>query len=157
VPTSTAPPRTGTTPGHPPDVTTPPASASTTSPASPYAIDVGDCFGTVDGTGAGGEVDAVQIVPCEVPHLYEAFHEAEVPVPEQVPFPGEEVMLEVATEECTGDAFAAFVGTPYDRATELAVQPLVPTAQSWAGGDRTITCALAPADGLARAGSVAGR
>lgn len=139
----------GTTPGSAPPVTTPSA-------GSPYEVDVGECFGTPAGLPPDGELDEVAIVPCDQPHLYEAYHESELPVGLAEPYPGGEGMQAIAADVCTGEAFREFIGATYAAATSFEVQPLVPTAESWIGGDRAVTCAVTPADGLARAGSSRG-
>jgi hypothetical protein len=100
-------------------------------------IQVGDCFDDPDETGVVYNLDAV---PCSQPHDNEVF--ASVPLAGVwLEYPGQSVVDGYAYEQCSGDVFDEFVGTPYFDSS-LDVFTLTPTQESWDQGDREIICAL---------------
>lgn len=112
------------------------------------AADVGRCV-DLDGAGAS----ALAPVACAEPHdaeLYEVFDLGGGP---DARYPGQRSVVAEAEARC-GERFAEHVGRPYAD-SDLDVALLVPTARTWALGDRTVLCLVEdPAAPLV--GSVAG-
>ncbi|MGH9135725.1 MAG: septum formation family protein [Acidimicrobiales bacterium] len=121
--------------------TTSAVSTTTTTMARPLP-DLGDCFNTA----APEQFATAEVVPCDQPHLYEIFHELEMDGADGVPYPGDAAAL-AAAEACIGQPFTEFVGAPYDEVTTIDVIQLHPTAETWAQGERTISCIVTPVDG----------
>lgn len=117
------------------------STAATTSAEAPATADVdvfdltvGDCM--VEDLGMGDSVEGDQLtVDCADPHLAEAYAAKDV---EGRTFPGEAEVSDAADEFCA-EAFDSFVGIDYND-SELEISMLMPTAQSWRGGDREILC-----------------
>src|SRR4051812_9798718 len=106
-----------------------------------FQVKTGDCI--IDG--AEGTVTDVPTVSCSKPHNFEVFRTVRVV---ETSYPGDKALTAEATKACTKDAFTAFVGKKFDD-SELNVNDYRPTAESWASGDRTIDCLIAPAEGMA--------
>lgn len=98
-----------------------------------YTVDglaVGDCF-SLD------EAGAVVATACSQPHEFEVYHRFPWTGGEAYPGPDD---LFAADDTCF-DAFEAYVGVDYwDSA--LFSDTVAPSESAWAGGDRTISCAL---------------
>lgn len=111
-----------------------------------FALKVGDC----KMASATGEIQDVDVVPCEEPHDEEVYHE----------FPMEdgefsEEAVDAATEGCIGDAYTTFVGVAWD-ASALDVYPITPTKRTWDElDDRIIQCVISDPAGPVT-GSLAG-
>ncbi|GLJ60158.1 MULTISPECIES: septum formation family protein [Microbacterium] len=100
-----------------------------------FSLEVGDCTGAT----AEGEVTDIEVVPCDEPHDSEVYHEFEM---EDGEWPGEAAVDTAAEEGCTGEAFEAFIGLPYDQ-SELYVTYLTPLEDTWSDpsvADRLIQC-----------------
>lgn len=126
----------------PPATTVATASASP-SPSAPAAaqLQVGDCTGDVDLTGAS--IAGVEPVPCTGPHSYEVH--ARVPVTGEA-FPGVDALATRAKADCSA-SFTAYVGVeqPYSRFSSAF---LAADEAAWAVPEyRVITCLLGSADG----------
>jgi len=113
-------------------------------------IDVGDCFGIPGATatptpGQNEEVFGVDVVPCDVPHMYElidvVFHEAK----SDAEFPGTDALFEYGTQPCLED-FEEIVGTPFLE-SELDLLVITPLAEGWRLGDRDLDCVAMRLDG----------
>ncbi|WP_060916115.1 septum formation family protein [Microbacterium oleivorans] len=125
---------------------------------------IGDCFDDPNeydgGEGEGEGAWTMLLIPCEEPHWYELyakgdlgrshFPEAMSPTAE---FPGDEAVSDAAEEICY-DAFADYVGGSYEDST-LEYWYYLPTAESWAHGDRMARCVIGLEEGTI-AGSAAG-
>lgn len=101
-----------------------------------FDLAVGDCFD--DGDMPIGEVEEVGDVPmveCSEPHDNEVYAVVTVDGEE---FPGEQAIQDTADEMCL-DAFDGFVGLDYETSA-LDFGWLVPTADTWADGDRVVAC-----------------
>ena len=107
-------------------------------------IAVGDCFDDPDET----IVSELEIIDCDQPHDNEVFANLQVEEPD---FPGEGVLSSFAIDVCLAP-FEAYVGESYAD-SPLDYWYLTPTAESWAAGDRAITCVLYNADLTKRTGS----
>ncbi len=103
---------------------------------SVFQLEIGQCVNSETGE---GEVSSVPIVECSEPHQAEIYALPQLPDGE---FPGDEAVTETAQEECTGDVFTDYVGLPFER-SEFEVTFLLPSAETWADGDREIACLIA--------------
>jgi hypothetical protein len=110
-----------------------------------YALQVGDCIQLPD----ADTVISVEGVPCAEPHDAQVFAEFVLPDGD---FPGLDAVELAAGEGCY-QRWPAAVGTAYesDPASDFTV--LTPTAESWAEGDREVTCLLVPLDVARMVGS----
>lgn len=97
------------------------------------SLPVGVCLDDVP----GGFISSANIADCAVPHTYEVF--GSFPLPEGA-FPGDDAVASAAEQGCDA-AFPAFVGIPFDQSA-LGYQYVAPTADTWAEGDREISCLL---------------
>lgn len=109
---------------------------------SVFGLAAGDCLTTFD-----QDASWFEVIPCEQPH------EAEVFVADVQPesgFPGEAELDARSDELCFGQPFETFVGRDYASSSVFSIVS-VPTAETWAQGDRTINCILT--DDLVRSSS----
>ncbi|MEX8057278.1 septum formation family protein [Microbacterium sp. 16-032] len=98
-----------------------------------YTLPVGACLDNVP----GGFISSSNLVDCAVPHTYEVFSSFLLP---EGTFPGDDAIATAAQEGCDA-AFPSFVGIPFDQSA-LNYQFVAPTEDTWAGGDREISCLL---------------
>ena len=119
------------------------ASSCTLEPStSVYNVKAGDCFDDPPSLEMGDEeVTDLPTIDCAGPHDNEVFGTFEV---EDGPYPGEEA-LDDAAAACL-PLFEDYVGAPLDDVPELDIFWIIPLADSWEGGDRTVTCALFDSD-----------
>lgn len=99
----------------------------------------------------GGSVAGIDEVPCDGPRDVEAFYAAEF---RDEAFPGEEYLADAADHTCR-EAFVVYVGTTVD-ASRHALDWLVPSAHTWAAGDREAVCLVVSADGSPLTGTIKG-
>lgn len=94
---------------------------------------VGDCFDV-----RKDEPDLRDsLVSCGDEHDDEVYAEFDLPDSD---YPGDAAMLDVARAGCI-ERFASFVGVPYE-ASVLEVTTYQPSAQTWADGERRVTCVV---------------
>jgi hypothetical protein len=117
--------------------------------ASAMDITVGDCL---DDATAGSTTATATIVPCSGPHDSEAY--ADITLTGSA-YPGLDAVQAQAQTGCQGDAFADFIGIASDDST-LQVSYYYPTEDSWAGGDRTVTCTVFAVDASGKAARTTG-
>jgi hypothetical protein len=101
--------------------------------ADVFALRVGDCMNTVEEE----LVSEVPVVPCAEPHDDEVYFDFLLDDGE---YPGDDAVLEVADTGCLPE-FEAFVGLAYDSST-LDFYAYRPSEESWATGDRTVSCVI---------------
>jgi hypothetical protein len=99
----------------------------------------------------GGFVTGWDEVECDGPRDVEAFFSAEF---RDEAFPGDSYLAGAAAHTC-GEAFVVYVGTTVD-ASQHALDWLVPSAQTWADGDREAVCLVVSEDGAPLTGMVKG-
>ncbi|MCC6225471.1 MAG: septum formation family protein [Microthrixaceae bacterium] len=103
---------------------------------------------------------AVLAIPCEEPHRNEIFdrisYRAEdgKPAPRGALFPGEAVVRTMAEQACYS-RFQTWMGIAWTE-SDFDIETWFPSAASWAGGDRTITCTAMEFRGRPTEGSVRG-
>jgi hypothetical protein len=113
----------------------PSGTPTATAKVSAFDIRVGDCL---DDATVGTATATTQIVPCTGPHDSEAFAEFTVTGDK---YPGDDKLQAQAQSDCGGTAFAQFVGIASSD-SNLQVSYYLPTSDTWAGGDRKITCTI---------------
>jgi hypothetical protein len=100
-----------------------------------FSIAVGDC---IDDPGMT-DVSDITILPCTLPHIFEAFASTRMPDGE---YPGDAAANTAASEFCSRE-FTAFVGLEYD-ASALEMLFFYPVEESWTTEeDREILCFVA--------------
>lgn len=95
---------------------------------------VGDCFDLKDP--AAEEFEKVTALPCGQEHEYELFFRGSMPAGD---YPSDATFGSYVETNCL-PAFETYLGTPYE-SSEYDIFWLVPTADGWRGGDRSIQCA----------------
>jgi len=144
--------------------TTAKSTTTTTDPKAPPAgavakglnsLQDGQCFLPVKGNDAA-EDRAVWVVECSDPHLYELYARLKYSGPGagSSGFPGATTVQNWAEQNCF-NKFESYVGVPWTR-SDLEIQTWWPSIQSWGKPDRTVLCAVTPADGGLTTGSKAG-
>jgi Septum formation len=98
---------------------------------------VGDCLNLDESTSD----EADPRVPCEQEHDGEVYAVHQLPDGE---FPGDDAAATSADELCVG-SFPQFVGMAYEDSA-LDFTWGVPTAETWAGGDREVVCVVVDPD-----------
>ncbi|WP_282859770.1 septum formation family protein [Pseudoclavibacter helvolus] len=108
---------------------------------------VGDCFDLESGA------DDAELFPsCDTLHTYEAYHSEDMTGGDT--FPGDSA-VDTALEDICSAAFTGFIGAePF--LTSWNYTGIVPSAESWAGGDREVLCIVTPVDGQPTAGTAEG-
>ncbi|PPF47070.1 hypothetical protein C5B85_02005 [Pseudoclavibacter sp. AY1F1] len=108
---------------------------------------VGDCFDLESGA------DDAELFPnCDTLHTYEAYHSEDMTGGDT--FPGDSA-IDTALEDICSAAFTGFIGAE-PLLTSWNYTGIVPSAESWAGGDREVLCIVTPVDGQPTAGSAEG-
>ena len=100
-----------------------------------FDVGVGECF--VEGV-------PFRVVNCNSTHDGEVFAEYEIPNAASSAYPGDEAVADVAWRECKR-RFEGYVGVRL-RFSELSVSYVYPSPESWAAGERTISCIAALRD-----------
>jgi hypothetical protein len=112
-------------------------------------VEVGACTNE-DLSGSVGEIDTVD---CDESHTLEVFAVFDLDGDE---YPGDEEIITMASEGCTGDRFEDYVGVPYQQ-SEVFAGWLPPSEATWNDADdRTVICFAGNQDGSPREGSVKG-
>lgn len=98
-----------------------------------FSLKVGDC----KMSSATGEIQDVDVVPCEESHDEEVYYEFKMDDGEF-----SEEAVDAATQECVGEAYTTFVGVAWDDSA-LDVYPITPTQRTWDElNDRVIQCVI---------------
>ena len=104
-----------------------------------FSLQVGDCLEDLD-SDSGVDEDGVTwvsqgiAVPCSEPHVYEVFS--------QLFFNGldRKEIEEITFDECLKD-FESYVGVPFEESV-FYITGLFPSLESYATGDREVTCMI---------------
>lgn len=91
----------------------------------------------IDGTVPTSTAGVVK-ADCDDPHVGEVY--AQQDLDNQVLFPGAR-MSQFTAAVCTGEAFENYIGYPFDSSI-FDVITYAPSKESWATGDRTVTCVV---------------
>jgi hypothetical protein len=103
--------------------------------ADAFTIAVGDCLN--DASIQNEEVTTIPLVTCDKPHDTEVVASVLI---DDGDFPGDDAVASRADDECLA-AFEDYVGLAYED-SDYDFAYYVPTAESWAGGDREILCTV---------------
>lgn len=108
-----------------------------------FDLEVGDCFGDPGAAATPSlardeEVHSVEVVPCDVTHMYELIDVVVHEAPSGANFPGSDALFEYGARPCAED-FEEIVGTPFLR-SELDVVVIAPLDRSWSLGNRDLEC-----------------
>lgn len=112
-------------------------------------LELGQCITQAAGE---GQVQSLETVDCAAPHVGEVYSLPQVPDGD---FPGEQPLQSQAEQVCAGQEFQNYVGLDY-QSSEFAITYLVPSADTWANGDREIVCILTTQDSSTLTGSQRG-
>lgn len=105
--------------------------------ASAHVLVVGECFNnTVTTTVVGDELVDVPRENCTLDHDNEVIASVQL---DGEKFPGDDAMIMAGFENCLPE-FEDFIGVGFEQAGTLAYDFFVPSADSWALGDREILC-----------------
>jgi hypothetical protein len=111
---------------------------------------VGQCF---DEPGSAVDITTVVKHACTEAHDAEVFQVVEYDAGDTYPI--STTVDSFVNDRCI-PAFEAYVGKPYDAATDLSVGYFYPDTTGWSRGDRTFTCYIDRADGSQMTTSVKG-
>lgn len=110
------------------------ATTEDTEAADETATDVPEGIDGTVPTSTAGVVKA----DCDDPHVGEVY--AQQDLDNQVLFPGSR-MSQFTAAVCTGETFEDYIGYPFDLSI-FDVITYAPSKESWAAGDRTVTCVV---------------
>jgi hypothetical protein len=99
-----------------------------------FSFVVGDC---ITGLSDSGTIESATGVPCSDKHEYEVYSETFLSDDSQT-VPAD---IEAQADEYCYGQFSSFVGLDYE-SSKLDFTYIYPTEESWAGGDREITCMI---------------
>ena len=102
---------------------------------SVFDLEEGDCFGAA----SGEQVETVNVVDCDEPHVYEVFSLFDYEG-DGDDYPGEETVQAFADVGCDAD-FEEFVGIDY-QSSSWYITSVTPSEETWAEGDREVVCTL---------------
>lgn len=124
--------------------------------SEPPELAVGECFNSAQmaSVEAQAELTDVDVVPCDEPHMAEAFASASYPSTPSDTYPGTEMLTDFAAVECAPELAAYIDGDVLG--SGFNVMTIVPNNAGWGTGDRTIECALTRLDGQRAVGSAEG-
>ncbi|MFT4294328.1 MAG: septum formation family protein [Micropruina sp.] len=97
----------------------------------PFQITVGDCTGPM----AEGDIESLQVAPCDTAHNFEAYATTELTGSE---YPGDPELKKQADKFCSAE-FRSFVGLAA-KDSRYDMFYLYPVQDSWAIGDREVLC-----------------
>ena len=98
------------------------------------------------------ELRDTEEVACTEPHPLEVFVQTQYPNPAGDPYPGDAALQAFAENQCTGEAFADYVGRDFD-SSSLDAHSLYPDDQGWKANNRELLCILSPTNGEPTTGS----
>jgi Septum formation len=113
-----------------------------------HDLEIGDCFarpGSAATPSRGEDVSSVDVLPCDVPHVYELVDVVALQHPSDADFPGADALFEYGSQGCAED-FDEIVGTPLPQSA-LQMVLITPLGEGWDEGDREILCVAVRDDG----------
>ena len=108
-------------------------------------LEVGNCYNTVSKESGGDKpVGEVTVVDCAKTHTYEVV--AQTTFGEDVKeLPNEDSIKSLGEGFCQGEDFTAYVGVEAGKSS-YQIEYLSPSEDTWAKGDRHVTCVVAQGD-----------
>lgn len=118
-------------------------------------LKVGNCYDTVSSKAGGNNpVGEVTVVDCAKTHTYEVV--AQTTFPDDVDtLPNEGSVKSLGEGFCQGEDFTRYVGIEADE-SGYQIEYLSPSEDTWARGDRLVTCVVAQGDKSQVKGSAKG-
>ena len=116
-------------------------------------VPLGTCLRFITPTAADAAM-GVEVAGCDESHSGELFHTFSLTGEPGAPFPGAEQVDADAAVGCAA-GFSMYVGRSVEQ-SRLTFLTLYPSAETWAGGDRSVECILTSTDGSALDRSMAG-
>lgn len=116
-------------------------------PSDAYTLPVGLCLDEVP----SGIISPANVLDCAQPHTYEVFGSFFL---DDGVFLGDDTVESAAYEQCDA-AYPDFVGIPWEQSA-LAYYYVAPNEQTWAEGDREISCLLYDPEAEETTGSLRG-
>ncbi len=111
-------------------------------PGNASTLAVGDCFDVPTGTET---IEDVQHHPCTEAHGGEVVLSGNYE-PSSATYPTDAEFEDFVADKCL-PAFETYTGRTYETATDLNIEWFVPTAESWADGNKKVVCYALNADG----------
>jgi hypothetical protein len=117
---------------------------------------IGECFNAdqMASVEAQAELTDVDVVPCDEPHMAEAFALVSYSSTSGDAYPGTEILTDFAAVECARDVEVYIDGDVLGSGFDVMI--IVPNSDGWRAGDRTVVCALTRLDGQTAVGSAEG-
>lgn len=108
-------------------------------------LKIGNCYNTVNGKAGGNNpVGEVTVVDCAEAHTYEVI--AQTNFPDDVnELPNEDSIKSLGEGFCQGEDFTKYVGVEAGKSS-YQIEYLSPSQDTWAKGDRLVTCVVAQGD-----------
>ena len=108
-------------------------------------LEVGNCYNTVSKESGGDKpVGEVTVVDCAKTHTYEVV--AQTTFGEDVKgLPNEDSIKSLGEGFCQGEDFTKYVGVEAGKSS-YQIEYLSPSEDTWAKGDRHVTCVVAQGD-----------
>ncbi|CAL9345522.1 hypothetical protein SUDANB106_00364 [Streptomyces sp. enrichment culture] len=103
---------------------------------SVFSLSTGDCYNP-NSEKIEGEALAIELVPCDEPHRGQVVGEFDIE--EKGEFPGDEAVTAIADERCPAEA-GEFAPDTWALPEGVGLSYYTPTAESWATGDRAVSC-----------------
>ena len=103
---------------------------------SVFSLGIGDCYNP-NGKATEGETFAIQLVPCDEPHQGQVV--GEFKLDDAKAFPGNDAIWAIADERCPAEA-QKFAPDTWALPQGVDVFYYTPTQESWATGDRAVSC-----------------
>ncbi|GAA2408008.1 hypothetical protein GCM10010420_40190 [Streptomyces glaucosporus] len=103
---------------------------------SVFSLKPGDCYNP-NGKATEGEAFAIEVVPCDEPHQGQVVGEFKLDKGGE--FPGEEAIWAIADERCPVEA-GKFAPDTWALPEGVGIFYYTPTQESWATGDRAVSC-----------------
>ncbi|WP_369171926.1 septum formation family protein [Streptomyces sp. R28] len=102
---------------------------------SVFSLEIGDCYNP--NTKGEGEEVLVEIVPCAEGHTGQVV--ADFKIDDKASYPGDDAISAIADERCPVEA-GKFAPDTWALPKGVAIFYYTPTKESWATGDRAVTC-----------------
>ncbi|MFD4759215.1 septum formation family protein [Streptomyces sp. NPDC058439] len=106
---------------------------------SVFSLATGDCYNPNSGAPEGEEL-SVEVVPCKEPHEGQVV--GEFKIDGKTAYPGEDKTAQIADERCPAEA-QKFTPDTWALPKGVDVYYYYPTKESWATGDRGVSCTYA--------------
>ena len=108
-------------------------------------LEVGQCYNTVSKESGGkNAVGEVTVVDCSKAHTYEVI--AQTTFPDDVDtLPNEGAIKSLGEGFCQGEDFTTYVGVEAS-SSSYQIEYLSPSQDTWAKGDRLVTCVVTQGD-----------